>query len=252
MSLNHADSIEYPTGGEGVPPPPGLPPIVGGTRRAFLVVLPPPITGASRALLHFVRSGLGGRACRPCPDRDHVTCVPWASAGRDPVRCDRGHVPSAHHETRPRWCGITSRVPPTGRSRPLAQSQGGASPQHLRLLALGPSARGEPMGGRAGTKNRSRGFRQHLSKAQKSVRILKQLYTGNKTIYVRLHEAYSPCHQKSEMLARMASPFQSKMIFLKQTFIPFARAALVGYVANSPTVDDSRVSESPTGPACLP
>ena len=32
---------EFPTGGEGVPPPAGLPPIVGGTRRAFLVVLPP-------------------------------------------------------------------------------------------------------------------------------------------------------------------------------------------------------------------
>ena len=40
MSLDHAESIECPTGGEGVPPPAGLPPIVGGTRRAFLVVLP--------------------------------------------------------------------------------------------------------------------------------------------------------------------------------------------------------------------
>ena len=40
MSLDHAESIECPTGGEGVPSPAGLPPIVGGTRRAFLVVLP--------------------------------------------------------------------------------------------------------------------------------------------------------------------------------------------------------------------
>jgi len=40
MSLDHAKSIECPTGGGGVPPPAGLPPIVGGTRGAFLVVLP--------------------------------------------------------------------------------------------------------------------------------------------------------------------------------------------------------------------
>lgn len=84
---------ECPTGGEGVPPPAGLPPIVGGTRRAFLVVLPPYTLAGPLGPFTFCGIGCLGQeaitvwpaSARPRLSRDSATGAQIAaSAGTSP------------------------------------------------------------------------------------------------------------------------------------------------------------------------